>query len=45
MSKNSARQTYDAFQDWYRWAKTKYSILRKKKKQPAPDWMNNNYGG
>jgi len=40
MSNNSARQTYQAFSEWYTWAKTKYPILRvKKKKTPPPGYM------
>jgi hypothetical protein len=32
MSKNSPRQTYQASQEWLKWAKSKYPILKKKKK-------------
>lgn len=46
MSKNSSRQTYQAFQEWYGWAKGKYATLRvKKKKAPVPDWMRDDYEG
>ena len=39
MSKNSARQTYEAYSEWYIWAKSKYPTLRKKKKSiPKPIW-------
>jgi hypothetical protein len=39
MSNNSSRQTYQAFSEWYTWAKTKYPILKqKKKKTPPPVW-------
>lgn len=31
--KNSARQTYEAFQEWLSWAKTQYPELRKKRKK------------
>jgi hypothetical protein len=36
MSSNSARQTYEAFMEWHKWAKTQYPELRKKRK-PTPD--------
>jgi len=37
MSKNSSKQLYESSQEWLKWAKTKYPILRvKKKKTPPP---------
>lgn len=46
MSKNSARQTYQAHQEWYNWAKSKYNSLRlKKKNTPVPVWMRDDYEG
>lgn len=40
MSNNSARQTYQAFTEWYNWAKTKYPTLKQKKKKPkAPNFI------
>ena len=43
MSNNSARQNYQAFTEWYNWAKTKYPTLKKKKKRtPAPVWAGYN---
>lgn len=35
MSKTSARQRYQAFQEWHAWAKTKYPSFRIKKKKPV----------
>jgi hypothetical protein len=35
MSKTSAKQRYEAFQEWHVWAKTKYPSFRVKKKKPA----------
>lgn len=32
MSKNSSKQQYETFQEWYRWAVNKYPSLKKKKK-------------
>lgn len=32
MSKVTGRQRYVAFQEWYNWAQTRYSSMRKKKK-------------
>lgn len=34
MSKTSARQRYQAFQEWHAWAKTKYPNFRVKKVKP-----------
>lgn len=45
MSQNSARQNYEAFKEWYQWAKGKYPSLKVKKKLPAPDWMTSKYEG
>ena len=39
MSKNSARQTCDACQEWIQWGKGTYKSLRKKKKPVTPEWM------
>jgi len=36
MSVNSPKQTYETFQEWYRWASNKYPSMKKKKK-PQPD--------
>jgi hypothetical protein len=33
MSKNSPRQNYQVFQEWYNWGKTRFNSLKKKKKQ------------
>ena len=39
MSKTSAKQRYESFQEWHAWAKTKYPSFRvKKKKQAQPIW-------
>lgn len=38
MSKNSARQNYIAFQEWYNWGKVKFSSMKKKKK-PKPEFI------
>ena len=35
MSKTSAKQRYQAFQEWHNWAKTKYPSFRAKKKKVA----------
>lgn len=41
MSKNSGKQSYEAFTEWYRWAVNKYPSFRKKKKQtPEPYYVN-----
>jgi hypothetical protein len=40
MSKNSARQTYQAHTEWLVWAKKQYPTLRKAKKpQQVPIWF------
>lgn len=39
MSKNSARQSIEACQEWIQWGKTKYVSLRKKRKANPQDWM------
>jgi hypothetical protein len=36
MSRNSARQTCEAFMEWHKWAKGQYPELRKKRK-PKPE--------
>ena len=39
MSKVSAKQRYESFQEWHVWAKSKYPSFRvKKKPQPQPTW-------
>ena len=35
MSKTSAKQRYQAFQEWDAWAKTKYPSFKTKKKKPT----------
>jgi len=39
MSKVSSKQRYEAFQEWLNWGKSQYPSLRKKKKTPMPEWM------
>lgn len=39
MSQNSPRQNYQAFQEWYSWAKTKYPSLKVKKKKTPPPFV------
>ena len=34
MSKTSAKQRYQSFQEWHAWAKTKYPSFRVKKVKP-----------
>jgi len=38
MSKNSHKAQYEASQEWLKWAKAKYPILRKKKAKPLYDF-------
>ena len=41
MSVNSSKQTYESFQEWHKWAKTKYPsylAASKKKHAPKPIW-------
>ena len=41
MSKISAKQRYQSFQEWHAWAKTKYpSFRQKKKKVVQPTYSN-----
>jgi len=35
MSKTSAKQRYQAFQEWHAWAKSQYPAFRTKKKKPT----------
>jgi len=39
--RNSARQTYECFQEWLAWGKTKYPELRKKRKKPQQNSLFN----
>lgn len=41
MSKNSAKQSYEAFTEWHKWAKIKYPNFKaasKKKPTQKPIW-------
>ena len=39
MSKISAKQRYETFTEWHKWAKSQYPEFRKKKKTPiAPPY-------
>ena len=35
MSKTSAKQRYQAFQEWHAWAKSQYPSFKTKKKKPT----------
>ena len=43
MSKTSAKQRYQSFQEWHTWAKTKYPSFRKKKQKTIQPTYSN-YG-
>jgi hypothetical protein len=41
MSKNSSKQNYTTFQEWHKWAKSKYpsyKVASKKKPTQKPIW-------
>lgn len=41
MSKVSSKARYEAFQEWYKWASTRYTSMRKKIR-PNPQGDNSN---
>ena len=44
MSKMSAKTRYEALQEWHKWASSKYTSMKVKKKKPiAPTYVS--YGG
>lgn len=45
MSKTSAKQRYQSFQEWHAWAKQQYPSYRAKKKKTAPPIWTETWNG